>query len=244
MPMELYLDLVSQPCRAVFLFARIVRIPFEYKSVELASGQQYGEEFGQISAVRKVPVMKDGSFILTESVAILKYMAEKFAGSVPDQWYPADLQKRARVNEYLSWQHSAVRAHGSKVFWFRALVPILTGSAVPKEKMDSALEDLTQSLNMFEKKFLQDRPFIIGEKISLADLVAIVEIMQPVGTGLDVFEGRPTLSSWRDRVKKEIGEELFAEAHKSIMNVDTLPQTFEKNGMLEFLKPRIQKMFN
>lgn len=30
------------------------------------SGQQYSKEFGDISIVRKVPVMKDGSFILTE----------------------------------------------------------------------------------------------------------------------------------------------------------------------------------
>lgn len=31
-----------------------------------ASGQQYSEEFGKISMMRKVPAMKDGSFILTE----------------------------------------------------------------------------------------------------------------------------------------------------------------------------------
>ncbi|CAB1321777.1 unnamed protein product [Coregonus sp. 'balchen'] len=134
-----------------------------------------------------------------------------------------------------------MRAHGSKVFWFRAIVPIITGAEVPKEKIDSALEE---SLKVFEEKFLEDRPFIIGEKISLADLVAIVEIMQPVGTGLDVFENRPTLSVWRDRVKKELGEALFDEAHKTIMHVDSLPQTFQNNGMLEFIKPKIQKMFN
>ncbi len=44
--------------------------------------------------------------------------------------------------------------------------------------MDAAVEDLNASLKTFEDKFLQSRPFIIGDKISLADLVAIVEIMQ------------------------------------------------------------------
>ncbi|XP_046904241.1 glutathione S-transferase theta-1a [Hypomesus transpacificus] len=244
MPLELYLDLHSQPCRSVFLFAKKNDIPFEFKFVDLASGQHYSEDFGNVSLVRKVPVLKDGDFILTESVAILKYMAEKFSASVSDNWYPADLQERARVNEYLAWQHSAMRAHGSKVYWFRAILPIVTGAEVPKEKMDSAMEDFTQSLKVFEEKFLQEKPFIVGDQISLADIVAIVEVMQPFGTGLDVFESRPKLSAWKDRVKKEIGEALFDEAHNSLMNVANLPQTFEKNGMLEFLKPRIQKMFN
>ncbi|KAG5840746.1 glutathione S-transferase theta-1a [Anguilla rostrata] len=242
MPLELFLDLHSQPCRSVFMFAKKNNIAFEFKKIDLAAGQHYGEEFGKISILRKVPVMRDEEFILAESIAILKYLAEKFR--TPDHWYPADLQKRARVNEYLSWQHTAIRTHGSKVFWFRAMVPIITGAEVPKEKMDSAMEDLNTSLKLFEEKFLQDRPFIVGDQISLADLVAHVEIMQPVGTGVDVFKDRPKLRAWSDRVKTEMGEALFDEAHSIIMNVHNLPQTFQDNGMLEFLKPKIQKMFN
>lgn len=41
-------------------------------------------------------------------------MVQKF--KTPDHWYPADLQKRARVDEYLSWQHINIRAKGSKLF--------------------------------------------------------------------------------------------------------------------------------
>lgn len=59
-----------------------------------------------------------------------------------------------------------------------------------------------------------------------------------------MFQDRPALNAWRDRVKKEIGVEVFDEAHKVIMNVDTLPQTFENNGLPEFLKLKLQKMFN
>ncbi|XP_062400067.1 glutathione S-transferase theta-1a [Sardina pilchardus] len=242
MTVELFLDLHSQPCRAVYLFAKKADIPFEYKKVDLTSGQQYGEEFGQISMVRKVPVLKDGDFILTESIAILMYLADKF--STADHWYPAEPQKRARVNEYLSWQHKAIRESGSKIFWFRAMVPLLTGAPVDQEKMDSVVEDLTSSLTIFEDKFLQKRPFITGQEISLADLVAIVELMQPVGTGFDVFEGRPLLSEWRDRVKKELGESLFDEAHHTLMNAHTLPQVLKDSGMLELLKSRWKKILN
>uniref|UniRef100_A0A673GTF3 Glutathione S-transferase theta 1a n=1 Tax=Sinocyclocheilus rhinocerous TaxID=307959 RepID=A0A673GTF3_9TELE len=120
MPLELYLDLNSQPCRSVFLFAKINKIPFEFKAVDLSAGEQYGDEFGKVSIIRKVPVLKDGDFILTESIAILQYLAAKH--HTPDHWYPAELQKRARVDEFLSWQHTNIRTHGSKVFWFRVRV--------------------------------------------------------------------------------------------------------------------------
>lgn len=37
--MELYLDLLSQPCRTVFIFAKAVGIPFEFKHVSLTAGK-------------------------------------------------------------------------------------------------------------------------------------------------------------------------------------------------------------
>lgn len=37
--MELYLDLHSQPCRSVYLFAKLAGIPFEFKHVDLSAGK-------------------------------------------------------------------------------------------------------------------------------------------------------------------------------------------------------------
>ncbi|XP_036384736.1 glutathione S-transferase theta-1b [Megalops cyprinoides] len=240
MPLELYLDLFSQPCRSVYIFAKKNNIPFDFKQISLLEGEQYGEDFGKINMMRKAPAIRDGDFTLAESIAILIYMVEKF--HTPDHWYPSDLQKRARVNEYLSWQHTGVRIHGSKIFWLKLLIPKALGTEVPKEKMDSALEDLDGSLKLIEEKFLQDRPFIAGEQISLADLVAIVEIMQPVGAGVDVFAGRPKLSAWRDRVKAEIGKELFEEAHERILGAQEMVKALDASK-LQVFKPRILKLF-
>lgn len=58
------------------------------------------------------------------------------------------------------------------------LLPLLTGQPFPPEKLESVTEELNVVLNQFEEKFLQDKPFIAGSEISLADLVALVELMQ------------------------------------------------------------------
>ncbi|KAF7652705.1 hypothetical protein LDENG_00093540 [Lucifuga dentata] len=240
MALELYLDLFSQPCRSVYIFAKKNNIPFEFKKISLMDGEQYQEEFGKINMIRKVPALRDGDFCLAESIAILLYLAEKF--NTPDFWYPADAQQRARVTEYLSWQHMAIRSHGSKIFWLKIMIPKILGMDVPQEKMDTAVEDLKGSLKLIEEKFIQDRPFIAGKHISLADLVAIVEIMQPVGAGLDVFEGQPRLSAWRDRVQDAIGKELFDDAHQIIMSTQEIIRTVDVNK-LQIFKPKILRLF-
>ena len=40
MGLELYLDLLSQPCRSIYIFARTNNIPFEFKHVELFKGEE------------------------------------------------------------------------------------------------------------------------------------------------------------------------------------------------------------
>lgn len=63
-----------------------------------------------------------------------------------------------------------------------------------------------------------------------------------MGCGLDVFEGRPKLSAWRDRVQAAIGKELFDEAHQVIMGAQEGIKQVDGSKM-EFFKPRIMRLF-
>ncbi|XP_068846387.1 glutathione S-transferase theta-1 isoform X1 [Capricornis sumatraensis] len=216
MGLELYLDLLSQPCRAVYIFAKKNRIPFELRTVDLRKGQHLSDAFAQVNPLQKVPVLKDGDFVLTESVAILLYLARKY--KVPDHWYPQDPQACARVDEYLAWQHTALRRNCLRALWHKqVMLPVFLGELVSPETLAATLAELDMALQVLEGKFLQDQAFLTGPHISLADLVAITELMHPVGAGCQVFKGRPKLAAWRQRVEAAVGEVLFQEAHEVIL---------------------------
>ncbi|KAM4649213.1 glutathione S-transferase theta-1 [Amazona ochrocephala] len=273
MGLELYLDLLSQPCRSIYIFARSNNIPFEFKQVELFKesvlgkkpaagsgaeqphagegntlltsdfvlvGPSNSEGAGKVSLLKKVPALKDGDFTLAECTAILLYLSRKY--NTPDHWYPSDIQKRAQVDEYLSWHHTNIRANAPKTMWIKVLIPLFTGQPLPSEKLQEVMEGLSASLKQFEERFLKDKAFIIGSEISLADLVAVVELMQPVGVGCDIFEDRPRLMEWRRRVEDAVGKELFFQAHEMIFNIKELSNIQIHPQLKEHLAPVLMKM--
>ena len=60
-------------------------------------------------------MIQDGDFALTESVAIMKYLAS--TRDIADHWYPKDSKSRARVDEYLAWQHQGITLRFFKEFY-------------------------------------------------------------------------------------------------------------------------------
>ncbi|XP_043924607.1 glutathione S-transferase theta-3-like [Protopterus annectens] len=236
MVVQLYLDLLSQPCRSVFIFAKINNIPFKLEFMNLCNGDQFTEEYAKVNLLRKVPALKDEDFTLAESVAILLYLSRKY--NTPDHWYPSDLQKRARVDEYLSWQHTSVRPNAGVLLWMKVMIPKNFNISCPAEKIDTAVETLNDTLKEFESKFLQDKAFIAGEEISIADLVAYSELMQAFFVDINIFEGRPKLAAWRQRVESKIDQDILDEAHKSIRNAN---QRIIEPAVAEAYKTRLLK---
>lgn len=240
MGLELYLDLVSPPCRSVYMFAKKNNIPFEHKPVMLFKGEQFSEEFAKVNQLKKVPALKDGGFTLAESTAILVYLAQKY--NTADHWYPSDLQKRARVDEFLAWQHTTLTMNNGRVMMLKTMAPMVLGHPAPAEKVDAAVEDLNTSLKQLEEKFLQDKAFLTGEEISLADIVAFATVAQHGGGGPDILEGKPKLITWRHHVEAEIGEELLSELNQILMNFKAKLGGPIDPAMKEMMKAHFQRM--
>lgn len=76
------------------------------------------------------------------------------------------------------------------------MFPVFLGEQVPPETLASTLAELERCLQLLEDKFLKDQDFLAGPHISVADLVAITELMHvsamgeggPLGSGVS-WEG-------------------------------------------------------
>ncbi|XP_049646722.1 glutathione S-transferase theta-1-like [Suncus etruscus] len=240
MGLELYLDLLSEPCRAVYIFAKKNDIPFELRPVDLLKGQHLSDAFAQVNPMKKVPALKDGDFTLSESVAILLYLTRKY--KVPDHWYPQDLQARARVDEYLAWQHVNLRRNCIRALWHKVMFPVFLGEIVSPEILKTTLAELDVSLQLLEDNFLKNQAFLAGPHISLADLVAVTELMHAVGAGCPVFERRPKLAAWYQRVEEAVGKVLFREAHEIILKAKEFPPV--DPTIKQKLMPRVQYLLH
>jgi glutathione S-transferase len=97
--MKLYMHPASNACRPVRLFIADNKIACEEQVVDLMTGEHHKEPFASMNPNKLVPWLEDGDLHLTESSAILKYLASKY--DLPS--YPKDLKKRAKVDEAMDW---------------------------------------------------------------------------------------------------------------------------------------------
>ncbi len=72
--LTLYWNIGSQPSRAVKTLIDIGKIPCTLNLVKLMKLQQKSEEFLKMYPLGKVPVLKDGDYVLGESGAIMVYL--------------------------------------------------------------------------------------------------------------------------------------------------------------------------
>lgn len=76
---------------------------------------------------------------------------------------------------------------------------------------------LKKSLLDLEKIYLGENSFLYGDKMTIADLLGVCELMQPaLGVGVDVFTGYPKVEAWFKNVRTTVGAELFDDTHKYI----------------------------
>lgn len=132
-----------------------------------------------VNRFQKVPAIVDNDYQLAESIAIFRYLTAK--NNVADHWYSSDIAVRGRIDEYLEWQHNNTRSTCSNYFILKYLKPRVAGKAPDDDRIiASAQKQMEHTLDEIERYWLKEcGPFIAGDDLSFADLLAACELEQP-----------------------------------------------------------------
>ncbi|XP_059277729.1 glutathione S-transferase T1-like [Lycium ferocissimum] len=152
-------------------------IDFEEVTISLSKRQQLSPEFEEINPIRQIPAIMDGRFKLSESHAILRYLAWAFPG-IADHWYPADLYKRAKVESVLDW-HRTTFPRGPASYVFYSVLAPAVGLPLNTKAAARTEKNLIASIATIESVWLQKKGrFLLGnDQPSIADLSLACEIM-------------------------------------------------------------------
>jgi glutathione S-transferase len=197
--MKLYHHPVSTTSRPVVLFAAEAGIPLEFEIVDLFTGAQFKPEYEAINPSHQVPVLEDGDFRLTESSAILKYLAE----GVRSPAYPADPRQRARVNERMDWFNTGFYRDFSYGYVYPQIFAFMQRSdpAVQAGTIEYGREKAKGWLGILDRSLLGPRNrFLCGDAITLADYLGAMMTLSGEAIGLD-FAGYPNVVRWLGAMK-------------------------------------------
>ena len=74
-------------------------LEYEFHPIQARTGETQTEEFRRLNPRHKIPVLRHGPFVLTESAAIIQYLSETF-GISKELHVPTDATSRATLNEW------------------------------------------------------------------------------------------------------------------------------------------------
>ncbi len=195
--MKIYYHPASTTSRPLMLFAQESQLQADFQVVDLFTGEHYKPAYEAINPNHLVPAMDDGNFRLTESSAILKYLAEKANSPL----YPKDLKERARVNERMDWVNTQL---GRDLAYGLVYPQIFPHHKRPTEEAQRETLKWGKERAAGWLKVMNDhllgKQYLAGDNMSIADIFAapFVALAEAVGSNLG---GYPKVNAWLGRMK-------------------------------------------
>jgi glutathione S-transferase len=197
--MKLYHHPASTTSRPLMLFAAESGLQLDMQVIDLFTGEHYKPAFEDINPNHLVPVLEDDGFRLTESSAILKYLAEKTNSPL----YPKELQARARVNERMDWINTQLCRDFAYGFIYPQIFP---HHKRPSDVVQTAQLQWGKERAQGWLKVLNDHvlgggnAYLCGKAMTIADIygASFVALGELTGSSFDAY---PHVRAWLGRMK-------------------------------------------
>jgi len=164
-------------------------VPYQGVPKDSRGGETRTPEFLAINPNGHVPTLVDGELVVWESMAINLYLARKHGGPLA----PRTLEEEAAALQWSFWVMTEVEGHLLTHGMHTSFLPEAERNpklaAEAREKFEAAMRVLAGAL--------ERRPFLAGERFTVADLnvAAVLSWTRMMGTGV---AGQPAVQRWLD----------------------------------------------
>jgi glutathione S-transferase len=193
--MKLYMHPMSSNARRVRLTAAVLGIELEEHKVDLAKGEQKHPEYLALNPNGAVPALVDGDFVLTESRAIMQYLASKKPES---GLLPRDEAARADVTRWQFWDSSHFSPALGTIFFQKILRPMLEKAAPDAQKIEEGLANFRRFGAVLDRH-LNGKQYVAGAALTLADLTLASSLMYAKQIDAPLSE-LPNMQAWFSRI--------------------------------------------
>jgi glutathione S-transferase len=163
--MIVYGSSLSPYVRKVLAFAAEKGIELELQPTGFPN---HSAEYLEASPFRKMPALRDGDYALADSSAIIHYLEAKHPepALIPD-----DPKLRGKTIWYDEFADTILVSCGAKIFFNKIVAPRFLGRPGDLEAAEQAeLNDLPPILDYLEKAVPDERGYLVGDRLTLADI--------------------------------------------------------------------------
>lgn len=175
----------------VILLASLAGIANQVIKVDLAAGEHKQEPYLSINPDGQVPAIEDGEVTISDSNAILVYLARKYAPS----FLPTDPVLEAEIQKYLTM------AAGEIAFGL-ASARLINVFKAPLD-VDFTQKTANATLTKLETR-LDGRDYLVGDQLSIAD-VAIYSYVSAAPEGGVSLEPYPNVCQFLNNIESKQG---------------------------------------
>jgi len=182
----------SPPTLAVRMAMKYLDIDYELVNLDYAVGDTLKPDYQAKSPQAEVPLIDDNGFVLSESTAIMQYLADSYPKD--STFYPKSVKERAIVNHRLAFHLSTYY----KCVLEHMMLPIFFDF----ERTADTLKRMNHCLKTFDEILKrQNTLYSAGNNLTIADMSLVMSTVCLEAINFD-FSPFPMVKAWYGNFKK------------------------------------------
>jgi len=201
----------------VLMTAELKGIPYRSRQLQFSENEHKAPAYLALNPRGEVPTLRDGEFVLTESLAIMAYLDAKVA--------QPPLFGRSPEETGLIWRSICAFVYHVEPLSLRIVHAVFEG------QVDDSADGIRAAATGLHAEFawieaaLEKQRWLAGDDLSAADVlahsdvefflrIAVRDVLKPLDLGFDDIASRyPALSVWRERTTHMTGYEKAYPPH-------------------------------